>query len=664
MTTRFEPGNGNPPPRPRSLVPPPPDSAEALYYEGMAAYQHRDWEQALERFTRLKELQPARPGLDALLDEVRWFLQLQMATPATTVGAGLPAGTASARDDVKPASTNRWRTLGVVALAVIGIGALLLAVFWGSLPWARATDREAEEAFNRGQARLAVGDYEGAEAAFTRLLEISPGDPEAQFGLATAQRQKSLAQGYAAAEAAIAEEDWDKAATELEKILAIDPGYSDAQAKSDFVSQRRRLADLYDDGSRLYDLAQWGDALAQFEKIRQLDSTFRTEAVGEFLFVCYLNAGEAAIAAANGDVAEVTQAVEYFSQALVIHPRNRLAANARRQGGLYLDAVRAIAAGNDSEAQSRLEVLLAEDPGYGHGEAARQLYQLLLNDAETALQAGDIPAAIQRYAQAQTVAGVDNSAAVRGEAVARAITPTPTPRPTPTPTPTSLPQPIAVVGGGPLNLRAGPGTTYAVIGQAAAGARLPVTGRSADGQWLRVCVAKSAASGGICSAATGQEGWLLTRLLTVQGALTAVAVITPSAPPPSATVVRSATATPAALTACVAGQVRNSVDSQPLVGWIITLQGANGTALTSRTGSDGSYLFTGLSAGNYTVSEQLELNWRNTSPLASTVVVAAASSCVVVDFWNDPVEGSAAPAPTSTPVPEPTSPPPTSTPER
>ena len=61
---------------------PAPDGIEALYYEGMAAYQHRRWQEALDRFTRLKELQPARPGLDALLEEVRWFLQLQAAAPA------------------------------------------------------------------------------------------------------------------------------------------------------------------------------------------------------------------------------------------------------------------------------------------------------------------------------------------------------------------------------------------------------------------------------------------------------------------------------------------------------------------------------------------------------------------------------------------------------
>lgn len=657
MTTRFEPGNGSPPSRPRSLVPPPPDSAEALYYEGMAAYQHRNWEQALERFSRLKELQPARPGLDALLDEVRWFLQLQGTAPAAASATSPQlAPTDRSAEERARSGPNRWRILAVVAFALIGIVAALLFVFQGNLPWAQATDREAEEAFNRGQTRLAVGDYEGAEAAFNRLLEIKPGDPEAQFGLATAQRQKSLAQGYAAAEAAIAEEDWDTAAAELERILASDPGYSDAQAKSDFVSQRRRLAALYDDGSRLYDLAQWQDALAQFEKIQQLDITYRTEAVAEFLFVCYLNAGEAIVADADGDVATVTQAVDYFSQALAIHPRNRLAANAQRQGVLYLDVVRMLAAGNRSEAQSRLEALLAEAPDYGQGAAARQLYRLLLDDAEAALQAGDIPAAIRFYAQAQTVSGVDVNAAVQGEAIARAITPTPTPRPTATPSPTPPPQPVAVITGGPLNLRAGPGTTYAVVGQAASGARLPVTGRSADGQWLRVCVMSTgsvepikSAVGVTCTAETGQQGWLAASLLTVQGDLTAVAVVTPAVRPPSGATAppRLPTATPAFLVACVAGQVRDVAGGQPLAGWTITLQRAAGPALTIRTGPDGKYLFAGLLAGSYIVSEQLEPNWRNVSPLAATVTVAPAAACVGVDFWNSSAEQ--APSPTEPP---------------
>lgn len=644
MTARPDPGASNPPARPRSLVPPPPDSAEALYYEGMAAYQHRNWEQALERFTRLKELQPARPGLDALLDEVRWFLQLQAATPIAADVQQMAVLDKAARDERERSRSGQWHVFGVVALAAIGIIALLLFVFQDRLPWAKTSDRETQEIFNRGQARLAVGDYEGAEAAFALLLEMWPDNLEAQLALDTARRQKTLAQGYAAAEAAIAEEDWAKAAAELEHLLAMAPSYADAQARADFVAQRRRLAGLYDDGSRLYDLAQWEEAIVQFEKIRDLDSAYRPEAVAEFLFVCYLNAGEAAIARAGGDVATVARAVEHFSRALAIHPRNRLASDARRLGGLYLDAMRTLADDNRAEAQSRLEALLAEAPAYGQGEAASQLYQLLLDNAESALQAGDIPTAIQVYAQAQTIAGVDTSSASSGEALARAITPTPTPRPTATITPTPLPLPVAVVDQGPLNLRAGPGTAYAIIGQVAAGARLQLTGRSADGEWVRVC---NTSSGGACQEAPVQQGWLSARLLVVQGDLAALAVVTPAAAPraPTATIAPRPIATAATLVACITGQVRDVAGGQPLAGWTVTVQGPAGQPLTARTDANGAYLFANLSPGSYTVSQRVEANWRAVSPVSSTVTVVPAAACVAVDFWNSRSE----PPPTAPP---------------
>ena len=302
--------------RPRSFsVPPPgaPDAAEALYYEGMAAYQHRNWELALDRFTRLKELQPARPGLAALLDEVRWFQQLQATAPDTVGVAELPTHSRAASGFRVLAPLKRWQTWGLILLALVGVMALVLFSSGGRLPWTTATEREAYELLDLGQARLLAGDYEGAQAAYKKLLETLPGNVEAQTGLARAQRQQTLAQGFAAAEAAIAEEDWDRAARELEKILAVDPGFSDAQAKSDFVSQRQRLAALYADGSRLYDLGQWEEAIGQFEKTRELDNSFRSEAVAEFLFVSYLNAGQALIDGSGADPAAVAKAVEHFS---------------------------------------------------------------------------------------------------------------------------------------------------------------------------------------------------------------------------------------------------------------------------------------------------------------------------------------------------------------
>ena len=71
--------------------------------------------------------------------------------------------------------------------------------------------------------------------------------------------------------------------------------------------------------------------------------------------------------------------------------------------------------------------------------------------------------------------------------------PEPTPEPTPeTVAPTPEPEPRTealervTVTGTVVNLRAGPGTEHAIDGQARAGDRLNVTGRNADGSWLRI----------------------------------------------------------------------------------------------------------------------------------------------------------------------------------
>ncbi|MCX6031068.1 MAG: SH3 domain-containing protein [Chloroflexi bacterium] len=642
--------------RPRSFSAPPPDPAEALYYEGMAAYQHRNWEQALERFSRLKELQSNRPGLDALLDEVRWFLQLQAAAPARREPVEEPRGETSRRG---------WRNWALAGLALVGIVALVIIALGGRFPWVAASGREAQDLYNRGQARLAVGDYEGAQAAFKNLLEIAPNDPEGLQGLSRAERQQTLAQGYAAAEAAIAVDDWDTAGAELTKVLALDPSYRDAQAKADFVAQRRRLAALYADGSRLYDLNRWEDAAAQFARIQELDNAYRKEAVDEFLFVCYLNAGQELIDTADAKIVSVQRAIEYFSSALAIHPRNRRATDERRLAVLYLDAVRGLANNNLPEAQARLEALLAETSTYANGQAARQLYALLLNRAEAAVQAGDAPAAVRFYQGAQAVAVSDHTAAVQGEAIARAITPTPLPRPTATPRPTALfatPTPFAVARSDALNVRSGPSTAYPIVGVIRAGDPVAITGRNADGSWLQVCCV-ALADGGAASAQPplGTEtGWISAGLAEVQGSLDLLAVVTPPALP--VTAVETRPAPTGSQVICLVGRVRDT-GSGSLAGWTITLQGPSGPAQTQRTDGNGAYRFDALAAGAYTVGETLEPGWRTVSPQSSAVTLTPAGACVTVDFWNERGDGRSStepvptrPEPTAVPTPRPTPP--------
>ncbi len=60
--------------------------------------------------------------------------------------------------------------------------------------------------------------------------------------------------------------------------------------------------------------------------------------------------------------------------------------------------------------------------------------------------------------------------------------PTPTPEP---PTPTPEPAQVEIIAA-TVNLRSGPGTTYAISGRGQRGERLPIAARLADGSWFQV----------------------------------------------------------------------------------------------------------------------------------------------------------------------------------
>ena len=251
---------------------PPPDGVEALYYEGMAAYQHRHWEEALDRFTRLKELQPTRPGLDALLEEVRWFLQLQAAAPAN--GGVVPDTETKRRRGAagwpRPRAgrgcTSRWQSWP------------LQDSCWSlSATGCRGAATGRRRSFTiAGRRGWPSGTTKARWRPSKRCSKWLPAIPRRSSDWSARNASRRLLKGYAAAEAAIAEENWDRAGTELAAILQVDPNFPDARARADFVEQRRRLAMLYADGGRLYDLGQWAAALAQFEKVRDIDAGYRS----------------------------------------------------------------------------------------------------------------------------------------------------------------------------------------------------------------------------------------------------------------------------------------------------------------------------------------------------------------------------------------------------
>jgi hypothetical protein len=144
-----------------------------------------------------------------------------------------------------------------------------------------------------------------------------------------------------------------------------------------------------------------------------------------------------------------------------------------------------------------------------------------LADPKIAMIAPDAPGAL-----AVEVAIMD-----RGQVIARqsgdplavaTYTPVPTPTPqfTPTPTPSPTPEFSELSANNNANLRSGPSTAYARVGQIAAGATYRITGRSEDGQWYQINF-------------EGNPAWVASDLVRVSGNAGALAIVK-VAPPPTA----------------------------------------------------------------------------------------------------------------------------------
>ena len=82
-------------------------------------------------------------------------------------------------------------------------------------------------------------------------------------------------------------------------------------------------------------------------------------------------------------------------------------------------------------------------------------------------------------------------------------------------------QPQATIVADALNVRGGPGTAYAIVGQAKAGQTYPITGKSADDKWLVVDLG-------------GKQGWVLGQYVKIDGALDGVPIAKAPAAPKAA----------------------------------------------------------------------------------------------------------------------------------
>lgn len=501
--------------------------AEALYEQGMACYQRRDWRKALDNFKRLKAIEPNWPGLDPLIDEASWLLQLEQVD--ARAGHAVEEERAERRMPLRAAL--RWAVPLLVAVAVLAA----LAWWQGWLPSVGGR-LEYEALYNRGQASLAVGDYQGAQEAFASLAQLAPDRfvALAQEGLERAARLEQVALAYEEANAAIDAEDWDTAEARLRSILAVDPVYADANERLEYVLHQREASTLFRAGVAAYDQGDYAQAIAQLESLSELDATYQRDAVRELLFVLYLRDGRALLAAPDASADAIRQALARFGRALALRPRNVEAAEEQQLANRFLGVRQALDRGNQAQAEAALIDLLAQQPDYAGGQAAELAYRLLVQRGQQARAAGDEAGAALAFQTALALMVPDPSQAQ--EALSQL-------QPTATATPEAQvgPTPFVEVQSDSLNVRMGPGTDFPIVGQLSAGSRLALVGRNEPGDWLVVCCID------------GRPGWVAARLVDTAADLLALPVglpptRVPTSPPPAATPAPTlaATATPTA----------------------------------------------------------------------------------------------------------------------
>ncbi|MCA0457359.1 MAG: SH3 domain-containing protein [Chloroflexi bacterium] len=100
-------------------------------------------------------------------------------------------------------------------------------------------------------------------------------------------------------------------------------------------------------------------------------------------------------------------------------------------------------------------------------------------------------------------------------------TPEPTAEVTPVPPPLTASTELFVTSNYLVNVRSGPGRSFAVLGQVRPGDALDVTGRGSDGAWVQVNF-------------NGQSGWVSANLFDATGDLTTASVVEVAADAPTA----------------------------------------------------------------------------------------------------------------------------------
>ena len=188
--------------------------------------------------------------------------------------------------------------------------------------------------------------------------------------------------------------------------------------------------------------------------MQQISVAFERDLITDRLYQCYMQLGKA-IAGQNPPVPEeMPVALDYFTSALSVRPRDPEAQTEQRLVSLYLAGRQSYESGRWQDAATQLGSVFDARPGYMGSTVLDPLYDALIRYGDQMRDVQDYYLAWEQYRRAASLP-VPNRTLAEGRmaSVQPFLTPTPTPTDTPTitPPPTATPYipPTAVPSGTP-----------------------------------------------------------------------------------------------------------------------------------------------------------------------------------------------------------------------
>ena len=248
----------------------------------------------------------------------------------------------------------------------------------------------------------------------------------------------------------LAENYPELARSEFEIALKYDDAYEPARQKvgelqkpngsgtPDAPQADRIAAALFDEAHDLVAQKQWSDAITRLEQLRTLKADYRTAEVNDLLYQACVNAGKAAIASGEIEIAR-----ERFDSALAIRNDDAEVKRQRDLAVLYLEGQQAVGY-NWQTAVQKFAALYQQDPNYD--DVKKRLYDAHVEYGDRACKEGAWALAQREYDGALALVNDPPLAQKRAQAQTickRPLTPTIVSTPTPGETPAAIGAPAA-----------------------------------------------------------------------------------------------------------------------------------------------------------------------------------------------------------------------------